>query len=94
MTGIAVTPMEPGHFGVQVTEGDTTTSARVRVPDALLDDLAMVDVPRERVVQETIGFLLDRQPATALQGEWSLDDVAGRFPDFVDELRARLGVQG
>jgi hypothetical protein len=91
MTGIDVTPMEPGHFGVQVTEGDTTASARVEVPDAVLDDLALLDVSRERVVEETIGFLLDRQPATALQGEWSLEEIAGRFPDFYDELRARLG---
>lgn len=91
MTAIAVTPMEPGSFGVQVTEGDTTTSARVHVPDAVLDDLALFDVARERVVEETVGFLLDREPATALQGEWSLDEVAGRFPDFYDELRARLG---
>ena len=35
MSEITITSMEPGHFGVQVTEGDTTTSHRVAVPDAV-----------------------------------------------------------
>ncbi|MBW3668027.1 MAG: hypothetical protein KY443_02325 [Actinobacteria bacterium] len=90
MSEIAVTAMEPGHFGVQVTEGHQTNSVRVAVPAALVDDLALVDVPGERIVEETIAFLLERQPAMALQGELDLDDVGRRFPEYYDELRARL----
>ncbi len=90
MSEITITPMEPGHYGVQVTEGDTTTSHRVAVPDGLLDDLGMNGVDAGLVVRETIGFLLDREPATSILGEFSLDQVPGFFPDFYDELRARL----
>ncbi len=90
MSEITITPMEPGHYGVQVTEGDTTTSHRVAVPDGLLDDLGMDGVDPELVVRETIGFLLDREPATSILREFSLDQVPGFFPDFYDELRARL----
>src|SRR3954447_25258324 len=33
---IAITPMEPGEYGVEVTEGDVTTGHRVRVPGTLV----------------------------------------------------------
>lgn len=90
MSEIAVTAMEPGHFGVQVTEGHQTNSVRVAVPPALVGDLALVDVPAERIVEETIGFLLEREPAASLQGELDLNDVGRRCPEYYDELRARL----
>ena len=90
MSEITITPMEPGHYGVQITEGDTTTSHRVAVPDALLDDLGLNGVDPELVVRETIGFLLDREPATSIMEEFSLEQVPGFFPDYYDELRACL----
>ena len=90
MSDITITPMEPGHYGVQISEGDTTTSHRVAVPDALLDDLGLNGVDPELVVRETIGFLLDREPATSIMDEFSLEQVSGFFPDYYDELRARL----
>jgi hypothetical protein len=90
MTDIAVVEMEPEHFGVQVEEGDTITSHRVHVPGALLEDLAMTDVEPATIVTETIAFLLDREPATSILPEFSVADVPKHFPDFYDELRARL----
>jgi len=90
MSEITITAMEPGHYGVQVTEGDTTTSHRVAVPDALLDELGLAGVDHELVVRETFGFLLDREPATSILSEFSLDQVPRYFPDYYDELRARL----
>ena len=90
MSEITITAMEPGRYGVQVTEGDTTTSHRVAVPDALLDDLGLHDVDPELVVRETFGFLLDREPATSILDDFSLDQVPGFFPDYYDELRSRL----
>ena len=90
MTDIAVTPLEPGHFGVQVTEGDTTTSHRVTVRDAMLDDLALTDADPEVVVRESFNFLLEREPATSILPEFSLEDIARYFPEYYDELRSRL----
>lgn len=90
MTDIAVVPMEPGTYGVQIEEGDVITSHRVRVPTALLDDLALTDVDPATIVTETIGFLLDREPATSILEEFSVEDVPKHFPDFYDELRSRL----
>lgn len=90
MTDIAVVPMEPETYGVQVEEGDTITSHRVHLPAALLDDLAMTEVDPATIVTETIAFLLDREPATSILEEFSVADVPKHFPDFYDELRARL----
>lgn len=90
MSEITITAMEPGHYGVQVTEGDTTTSHRVTVPGSMLDDLGLDGVDPELVVRETFGFLLDREPATSIMSEFSLEQVPGFFPDYYEELRARL----
>lgn len=90
MSEITVTAMEPDHYGVQITEGQNTTSHRVFVPPALLDDLGLVDVDRERLVRETIGFLLAREPATSIMAEFALDDVPAHFPEYYDELQTRL----
>ena len=88
---IAITPMEPGTYGVQVTEGTVCTSHRVRVPDAMLEDLAIADVDHEVLVRESFAFLLEREPASAILGEFALDDIARFFPDYYDELRERIG---
>jgi hypothetical protein len=90
MTAITVTPMEPEHFGVQVEEGHVTSSHRVRVTAGFLDDLQLTDVDPTRVVNETVLFLLERVPGTAVPEEVSLDEIARDHPDFYDELRARL----
>jgi hypothetical protein len=88
--GVTITPMEPGWYGVQLEEGDTTTSHRVHVPAELLDDLGLTDVDRELVVREAFAFLLEREPPSSILGEFSLDVVPRYFPEFYDELRARV----
>jgi hypothetical protein len=87
---IEVRPLAEHEYAVDVTEGTTHTHHRVVVPPELLDDLGLVDVDEQRVVRESIEFLLDREPATSIYEEFPLDTVASRFPDFGDELRARL----
>ena len=82
--------MEAGHFGVQITEGTTTTSHRVSVPAAMVDDLGLEEVDPELVVRESIGFLLEREPAPSILPEFALTDIARYFPEYYDELGARL----
>ncbi len=82
--------MGPHQFGVQITEGDTTTSHEVTVPESLLDDLGLVDVDEERVVRESIAFLLEREPATSIMQQFSLDVISQYFPEYSEELTRRL----
>lgn len=90
MTAMTITEMEPDHFGVQIEEGDVTTSHRVYVPPGFVDDLQLAEVDQERLVRETLSFLLDRLPATDVPQEVSLDGIAKDHPDFHEELLTRL----
>jgi hypothetical protein len=83
--------MERGRFGVQVREGDQTTSHQVVVPPGMVDDLGLTDVDPETLVRESFSFLLEREPATSIMPEFALSDIAKFFNDYYDELRRRLG---
>ncbi len=91
MSDVTVTPMGPGQFGVQVREGDTTTSHRVTVPDDFLEELGLADADQQRVVEESFAFLLEREPASSILEEFPLTTISRYFPEYGDELRSRLG---
>jgi hypothetical protein len=91
MSDVEIIDLEPEHFEVRVTEGSSTTSHRVRLAPDLLGDLGLGDVEPERLLRETFAFLLDRESASEIMSEFSLDDVARFFPEFYDELRNRVG---
>ena len=90
MTTMRVVPMAPGEFGVEVEEGNEITGHRIRLPEAFLDDLLLSEVDGELIVRETFDFLLEREPATSILLEFSLDDVSRYFPEFPEELQRRL----
>jgi hypothetical protein len=87
---VVITAMAPGQFGVEVTEGDVTTSHRVRVPDDLVDGVFAGQVDPEILVRESIEYLLEREPATSILEEFSLDDIANYYDSYVDDLRERV----
>lgn len=91
MGGIRITPGEPHEFGVEVTEGDRTTSHRVIVPQSLLADWGLDDGDGEAVVRESFAFLLEREPADSILPEFSLAIISRYFPEYTDELPDRLG---
>src|SRR5207247_9388832 len=82
VTDIVITPLERGRYRAELTEGHLTTSHRVIVPDGLLDEVGLVGADEERVVRETMRFLLEREPATSILPEFALDDVPRYFEDF------------
>ena len=90
MSQINLSPTGPHQFGVQVTEGDVTTSHQVTVPESLLDDLNLSGTDEEAVVRESFAFLLEREPATSIMKEFSLDVIPNYFPDYSEELSRRL----
>ena len=95
-TEITVTSLGPAGFDVQVAEGGSTTSHRVDVPAAFRAQLltgALSDIELETVIQETFLFLLERESASAIMREFSLDIVGRFFPEYVEELRARLAAK-
>jgi hypothetical protein len=91
MAEIIVTRTGPERFGVQVTDGDVTTTHHVIMPPYLMGDLLRLKwVDAEVVVRESFVFLLEREPASEILPEFSLTDIYQFFPDYYDELHRRL----
>lgn len=94
MTDIDVRPMGPHEFGVSVHEGDLTTHHRVTVPDQLLDDLGLPGLDEQALVEESFAYLLENEKATEIREEFALDDLRSTFPDYLPDMRDRLGTPG
>ena len=87
---IRITPAGPHEFGVEVTEGDETTSHKVIVPPSLLDDWGLEETDSEDVIRESFAFLMEREPATSILPEFSLAIISRYYPEYKDELPERL----
>lgn len=91
MAEIDVQPTgEPDTFTVTVTDDGRTTEHRVSVPDRQQAGLPE-NVEADRLVRSSFAFLLEREPAGAILGEFSLDVITRYFPEYPDEMRKRLG---
>ncbi len=91
VSGIRITPAGSHEFGVEVTEGEETTSHRVIVPQSMLDDWGLEDSAAEHVVRESFAFLMEREPASSILPEFSLAIIPRYFPEYREELPDRLG---
>ena len=87
---ISITPAGPHEFGVEVTEGSETTSHKVIVPPALLEDWGLEESDSEDVVRESFAFLMEREPASSILPEFSLAIISRYYPEYKDELPERL----
>lgn len=81
-------------FGIEVDEGGVRTGHRLAVPAGFLDDLLLDADDGAEVALETVQFLLDRVPSTALAEELSVYDVERDHEGFTGELVDRLGRGG
>jgi hypothetical protein len=82
--------MAPGEFGVECTEGATTTHHTVTVPERVLDQIDLPRVDPLRLVEESFAFLLEREPVTSIMSSFALSDISRFFPEYIEEMRARL----
>jgi hypothetical protein len=90
MSEVRVTPMAPGEFGVELTEGYEHTGHVVTIPEDFALDLGLAGAEPERLVRESFQFLLEREPPGAILREFSLSDITRYFPEYPQELRRRL----
>ena len=81
MAQIAIQPLSEREFDVTI---DGTSRHRVSVP------ARFGDADLERVVRISFEFLLEREPASSIMREFSLDVIARYFPEYEDELPRRL----
>ena len=91
MDDIAITSIGPRRFHVQVREGDRKTRHyHVTVPENLIAELQLPEDDLDRVVRESFVFLLEREPASSIMPEFSLDVISGYFPEYKETLLDRL----
>jgi hypothetical protein len=82
--------MGRNDWAVGVTTDDGVTQHRVSVPPALVAELGLASGEEERLVRESFGFLLEREPASAILREFSLEVIRTYFPEYDKEIRARI----
>lgn len=68
---------------VVVADGTGSSEYQVTVTDPTFAD-------HDRLVRETFEFLLEREPRTAILPSFDLSVVRRYFPDYDDEIRARM----
>ena len=88
MADIRVTPTGNREFEVVVGEEDRTH--RVTVPENLVAGLGLPEDDLGSVVRESFVFLLEREPASSIMTEFSLDVIPNYFPEYKEELPERL----
>ena len=86
MADISVSETGPRSFEVDL---DGTTHS-VSIPEDLIKELNLPEDDLERVVRESFGFLLEREPASSIMQEFSLDVIPTYFPEYKKELPKRL----
>ncbi|MDQ4071565.1 MAG: hypothetical protein M3088_01645 [Actinomycetota bacterium] len=90
MADLGITSTGPGEFRVAVRDADPPTSHHVTVPEDLVERLDLPEDDLERVVRESFEFLLEREPASSIMTEFSLDVISRYFPEYEEELPRRL----
>ena len=87
MAQITVTRQADGTFHVQAPAG---TSHQVSLPAGFPASLGCGHVEPGELVRASFEFLLEREPATSILHEFSLDVISRYFPGYPAEIRARL----
>jgi hypothetical protein len=62
----------------------------VTVPEGFIRELRLPEDDLERMVRESFRFLLEREPASSILPEFSLDVIPTYFPEYKEELPKRL----
>lgn len=87
---VRVLQLGAGEYAAEVHEGDMTTEHRVYFPSWLLDELEMPEPDEGRFVAESVRYLLQRLPVTALPHDIDLEGIQSEDLDFLPELRTRM----
>ncbi len=88
MAQITVIRQADGIYHVPTRAG---TSHQVSVPAGFPASLGCGHVAPEELVRASFEFLLEREPATSILREFSLDVIGQYFPGYPAQIRARLG---
>ncbi len=81
---------DPLTFSVHVEEGGGATTHEVTAARSDLGRLGASSEQPEAFVTRCFEFLLEREPASSIMSEFSLDVITRYFPEYPQELPRRL----
>ncbi|SDN02469.1 hypothetical protein [Allokutzneria albata] len=91
---VEVRPMGEHEFAALVGEGDIATRHRVVVPGEVSDELrvqaARPELTEQQIVSESLAFLLEHEPPTALPHDIDLGELNRDDERFLPEVSTRL----
>jgi hypothetical protein len=91
MSDIVVTSIGSRKFHVAVREDERKSRHyHVTVPESLIEELQLPEDDLDKVVRESFVFLLEREPATSIMPEFSLDVISRYFPEYKQTLAQQL----
>ena len=73
-----------------IVEGEQETAHRVHMSQEYYWRLCGATITHEFVLITAFRFLLEREPNTAILGEFDIQDINRYFPEFEEEIRQRL----
>lgn len=76
-------------YRVEIDDSGNSTSHRVEVPAGLAGELGWGEEREDLLVEASFLFLLEREPAGSILGEFSLEVIGRYFPDYRDEMIRR-----
>lgn len=79
------------EYAAEIHQGNEFTEHRVLYAQGTLDDLMLPDVAERDFVIESVKYLLQDTPGTSLPHDIDLGELQGRDPEFIPEMRSRLG---
>ena len=91
VSDIVVTSIGSRKFHVRIDGDDgKVRHYHVAVPEELIHELNLPEDGLDRVVQQSFTFLLEREPASAIMREFSLDVISRYFPEYKETLRKMI----
>ena len=85
---IKVRPLASNEWAVTI-QAAVTTEHHVRVTKADLEHFAE-GCDAQKLLEESFRFLLEREPNTSILGSFNLPLIGRYFPEYEQEIRARL----
>lgn len=82
---INITIIDDDLFEASV-KGSQTTSHRVTLSDDAYRDLTGGAISKERLIEKSFEFLLQREPNTSILREFRIEVIGTYFPEYRSEL--------
>ncbi|PYC84717.1 hypothetical protein C7C46_07335 [Streptomyces tateyamensis] len=87
---LQIEPQGDHEYLVRIPGGSDDTTARVRATSDVLRRVSDSAADEARVVEQTVRWLLERQPVADLPQLIDLDDVAAAYDSYLKDLAHRL----